>query len=103
MRDGAPVTMRAKHLVMALGLSGCAKAPAFPGLDLFQGPQFHYGAYHDWTGFAGRDVIVVGANNSAHDIASDLLRCGARPTRLQRPSSLVVRQDDYCERVLGPP
>ena len=52
--------------------------------------------------FKGQDVVIVGANNSAHDIAADLVRIGARPILVQRSSSLVVRQDDYCKRVLGP-
>lgn len=101
-RGGKDVILKATHLVMALGLSGFPNVPTFTGQDAFEGPQFHSSAYQDGANFAGQSVVVVGANNSAHDIASDLVRCGAHPTLLQRSSSLVVRQDDYCERVLGP-
>ncbi len=101
VKDGEPVTLKPVHIVMALGLSGFAKVPEFPGQDIFKGPQLHSSAYKDGTAYKGKNVVVVGANNSAHDIASDLVRVGVNPTMLQRSSSLVVRQDDYCDKVLG--
>ncbi|MEM6467178.1 MAG: NAD(P)-binding domain-containing protein [Pseudomonadota bacterium] len=102
MRDGAPVTATPTHIVMALGLSGFPNVPTVPGQETFAGPQMHSSAFKLGQEFAGQDVVVVGANNSAHDIAADLVSIGARPTLLQRSSSLVVRQDDYCKKVLGP-
>jgi len=100
-RNGKAITVTPTHIVMALGLSGFPKAPEFRGKSTFEGTQFHSSAYKDGAQFKGKNVIVVGANNSAHDIASDLVRNGANPTMLQRSSSLVVRQDDYCEKILG--
>lgn len=100
-QDGEAVTLKPTHIVMALGLSGFPKVPEFPGQDVFKGPQLHSSAYKDGSFFSGKDVVVVGANNSAHDIASDLVRVRAKPTMLQRSSSLVVRQDDYCDKLLG--
>ncbi|MBD0864872.1 MAG: NAD(P)/FAD-dependent oxidoreductase [Rhodobacteraceae bacterium] len=99
---GEPVTLHPTHIVMALGLSGFPNMPDFPGRDVFAGPQMHSSAFKVGDQFAGQDVVIVGANNSAHDIASDLVQIGARPTLVQRSSSLVVRQSDYCEKVLGP-
>lgn len=101
-QDGESVTLHPTHIVMALGLSGFPNVPDFPGQDVFAGPQVHSSAFKLDDRFKGQDVVIVGANNSAHDIAADLVRIGARPTLLQRSSSLVVRQDDYCEQVLGP-
>ncbi len=101
-RDGEAITLTPTHLVMALGLSGFPRMPDFPGQDRFQGPQMHSSAYQGGHDFAGQDVVVVGANNSAHDIASDLVSHGARPVMVQRSSTLVVDQSDYCERLLGP-
>ena len=101
-RDGAPVTLHPTHVVMALGLSGFPNVPDFPGRDVFAGPQMHSSAFKLNDQFKEQNVVIVGANNSAHDIASDLVSIGASPTLLQRSSSLVVRQADYCEKVLGP-
>ena len=102
VRNGQRTTLNSTHLVMALGLSGFPNVPTFRGSDTFEGPQMHSSAYKGGAAFAGQDVVVVGANNSAHDIASDLVRFDARPVMVQRSSTLVVDQVDYCERLLGP-
>ncbi|MEL7163950.1 MAG: NAD(P)/FAD-dependent oxidoreductase [Pseudomonadota bacterium] len=102
MRDGNPTTVKPSHLVMALGLSGFPNVPQFPGQDIFAGRQEHSSVFDLKGCYAGEDVVIIGANNSAHDIASDLVGIGARPVIVQRSSSLVVRQSDYCEKVLGP-
>ncbi|MEM6986636.1 MAG: NAD(P)/FAD-dependent oxidoreductase [Pseudomonadota bacterium] len=101
-RDGETTTLYPTHLVMALGLSGFPRVPEFAGQDRFAGPQMHSSEYKGGSHYAGQNVIVVGANNSAHDIAADLVSHGAKPTMIQRSSTLVVRQADYCEKVLGP-
>lgn len=101
-KDGHTQSIQPQHIVLALGLSGFAKTPAFEGQDVFKGQQSHSSAYKSGAELAGQNVVIVGANNSAHDIASDLATHGAKPTMLQRSSTLVVRQEDYCEKVLGP-
>ncbi|MEM8979893.1 MAG: NAD(P)/FAD-dependent oxidoreductase [Pseudomonadota bacterium] len=101
-KGGSISQVRPTHLVMALGLSGFPHVPEFAGQEAFDGPQMHSSAYKGGADFAGKDVVVVGANNSAHDIATDLVRHGARPVLVQRSSTLVVDQTDYCERILGP-
>ena len=101
-RNNDVLTLEPTHIVMALGLSGFPKVPKFHGADIFKGPQLHSSAFKLDKNYSDLDVVIIGANNSAHDIASDLVKVGARPTLIQRSSSLVVRQDDYCEKVLGP-
>lgn len=101
-RDGQTIQLWPTHLVMALGLSGFPNVPAFSGQDSFEGAQLHSSAYAGGAGFADQDVVIVGANNSAHDIAADLVDHGARPVMVQRSSTLVVDQSDYCDRILGP-
>ncbi|MEO9825363.1 MAG: NAD(P)/FAD-dependent oxidoreductase [Paracoccaceae bacterium] len=100
-REGEELTLKPTHIVMALGLSGFPNVPEFPGQDNFAGQQFHSSEYKDGQDFEGKNVVVVGANNSAHDIASNLVSKGANPVMLQRSSSLVVPQKIYCERILG--
>ena len=101
-RNGDTQTLRPTHLVMALGLSGFAKVPKFEGQDVFAGQQYHSSSFTGGEALAGRNVVIVGANNSAHDIATDLVGHGAKPVMIQRSSTLVVNQADYCERILGP-
>lgn len=101
-RSGTRETLTPTHLVFALGLSGFPRTPEFTGQDIFEGPQMHSSSYKGGSGFEGKDVVIVGANNSAHDIATDLIGQGARPMMVQRSSTLVVDQSDYCDRLLGP-
>lgn len=101
VKDGQTHELQPSHVVLALGISGFPKVPEFEGKHVFEGPQLHSSAYKGGTDFAGKNVIVVGANNSAHDIASDLVRFSAKPVMIQRSSTLVVRQQDYCDKVLG--
>ena len=95
------VTLTPSHLVVALGISGFPNLPVFEGQETFLGDQHHSSSFAGGEGMAGKNVIVIGSNNSAHDIAADLAANGANPVMVQRSSTLVVRQGDYCEKILG--
>lgn len=92
-RDGKEVTLRPKQLVIATGMSGFPEIPTFPGAERFKGRQHHSSAHPGGEGWAGKTCVVVGSNNSAHDIAADLWEHGADVTLLQRSPTLVVRAD----------
>ncbi|MCA0250314.1 MAG: NAD(P)/FAD-dependent oxidoreductase [Proteobacteria bacterium] len=92
-RDGKDVTLRPKHLVIATGMSGFAEVPDFPGRETFRGTQHHSSRHAGGEGWTGKKCVVVGSNNSAHDIAADLWEHGADVTLLQRSPTLVVRAE----------
>jgi len=92
-RAGQTVVLKPRHLVLATGMSGFANRPNYPGLNDFQGQQHHSSEHPGGEGWAGRRCIVVGSNNSAHDIAADLWEHGAQVTLLQRSATLVVRAE----------
>ncbi len=100
-KNGEAQILTPPHLVMALGLSGFPKVPKFDGQETFAGTQIHSSEYINWREPPDKPVVIVGANNSAHDIASDLAMNGSKPIMIQRTSTLVVNQQDYCERILG--
>ncbi|MFC3127439.1 NAD(P)/FAD-dependent oxidoreductase [Pseudoroseomonas globiformis] len=100
-RNGSPVTLRPKHLVIATGMSGAPSIPGYPGAEDFGGTQCHSSAYRSGKAFAGKDCVVIGSNNSAHDICAELWECGARVTMLQRSSTLVVRSDSQIRNFPG--
>lgn len=100
-KNGVTSTITATHLVMALGLSGFPHVPKFEGMKDFCGQQLHSSEFKASSEMKGSNVVVIGANNSAHDIASDLVSVGANPIMLQRSSTLVVKQSVYCEKLLG--
>ena len=92
-RNGSSVTLSPKHLVIATGMSGFPEVPRFSGADRFKGKQHHSSEHSGGEGWAGKKCVVVGSNNSAHDIAADLWEHGADVTLLQRSPTLVVRAE----------
>jgi putative flavoprotein involved in K+ transport len=100
-RDGEEVTLRPKQLVMATGMSGKASIPDFPGMDVFRGEQHHSSQHPGPDAYVGKKVVVVGSNNSAHDICKALFETGADVTMLQRSSTHIVKSDSLCEIALG--
>src|SRR3990167_3390638 len=96
-RDGESVTMRPKHVVLATGMSGFPEVPRFPGAELFKGKQHHSSRHTGGEGWAGKRCVVVGSNNSAHDIAADLWEHGADVTMLQRSPTLVMRAETLAK------
>ncbi|MEI9852220.1 MAG: NAD(P)/FAD-dependent oxidoreductase [Sphingomonas sp.] len=92
-RQGETLTLRPKHLVLATGLSGTRHIPSIPGADGFKGQQYHSADHAGGKAMEGRNCVVIGASNSAHDICVDLWENDARVTMLQRSPTIVVRAD----------
>lgn len=91
LRDGKPTKLQPAHIVMAVGNAGFPRKPDFVGASDFAGEQYHSSEYTSGEGFVGKKVVVIGANNSAHDICADLVEHGIQPTMIQRSSTLVLR------------
>lgn len=85
---GEQATVTTKNLILCVGAIANAANARYPKLadrQLFRGPVQHSSEYVDATGFEGKKVVVVGASNSAHDIARSLAEGGASDvTLLQR-------------------
>jgi len=92
-REGVPVTLRPRQLVLATGMSGAPALPRFTGAESFRGVQCHSSAFESGAAYAGRKCVVIGSNNSAHDICADLWEHGAEVTMVQRSSTLVARAE----------
>ena len=102
LRDGERVTLRPKHLVLATGMSGVANVPSYPGADTFEGEQHHSSQHPGGEAYREQRCVVIGSNNSAHDICADLWEHGAEVTMVQRSSTHVSRSDSLMELGLGP-
>ncbi|MCI0753053.1 flavin-containing monooxygenase [Teichococcus vastitatis] len=100
-RDGEAVTLHPRQLVLATGMAGMPQMPSFPGTDSFRGEQHHSSQHAGGVAYRGKRVVVVGSNNSAHDICADVWAHGAEVTMVQRSSTLVVRTDTMLRRGWG--
>ncbi len=100
-RAGETVVLHPKQLVLATGMSGVPNVPEFPGADSFEGVQHHSSRHSSGEGYRGKKCVVVGSNNSAHDICADLWENGADVTMIQRSSTHVARSETLMELALG--
>lgn len=100
-RDGERLTLQPTHLVLATGMSGKPNVPSFPGQDVFRGDQHHSSAHPGPDAYIGKRAVIVGSNNSAHDIAKALYENGVDVTMVQRSSTHVVKSDSLMELGLG--
>ena len=85
------VTLRPPQLVLATGMSGLPRIPAIPGAETFAGDVMHSSQFRSGEQYRGKRAIVVGSNNSAHDVCQDLWEHDAHVTMLQRSATTVVR------------
>ncbi|WP_207102901.1 NAD(P)-binding domain-containing protein [Paracoccus shandongensis] len=100
-RDGQEVTLHPKELVLATGMSGKPRIPNFPGMERFRGEQHHSSQHPGPDAYAGKRVVIVGSNNSAHDIAAALWEHDADVTMVQRSTTHIVKSDSLMEIGLG--
>jgi putative flavoprotein involved in K+ transport len=101
IRDGKEITLHPTQLVLATGMSGKPNIPRIPGAETFLGEQHHSSKHPGPDAYAGKKVVVIGANNSAHDICAALWEAGADVTMVQRSSTHILRSDTMTEEVLG--
>jgi putative flavoprotein involved in K+ transport len=101
VREGKPVTLRPRQLVLATGMSAVPNMPAVPGMDRFKGDLHHSSSHPGPDAYAGKKAVVIGSNNSAHDIAAALWEVGADVTMIQRSSTHVSRSETLRELTSG--
>lgn len=100
-RDGKDVVLKPKQLVLATGMSGRPTTPQFPGMDTFKGDQHHSSQHPGPDAYKGKKALVVGSNNSAHDICAALWENDVEVTMIQRSSTHIVQSDSLMEHSLG--
>lgn len=101
LREGKPVTLRPKHLVLATGMSAKPNMPSYPGMDRFKGDQHHSSKHPGPDAYKGKKAVVIGSNNSAHDICAALWENDVDVTMVQRSSTHIVRSDTLMDVGLG--
>ncbi len=100
-REGERVTLRPAHLVLATGMSGKPNVPSLPGQELFPGDQHHSSHHPGPDRYVGKRAVVIGSNNSAHDICKALHENDVDVTMVQRSSTHIVRSDSLMDLGLG--
>ncbi|KAH3672784.1 hypothetical protein WICMUC_004006 [Wickerhamomyces mucosus] len=90
-----------KYLIFATGHSGEPNIPSFPNQNEFQGEIVHSSQHTSGTNYVDKKALVVGACNSAHDIAQDFYEQGAKDvTMLQRSSTCVISSQNGIKVII---
>ncbi len=100
-QGGTEIVLRPKQLVFATGMSAKANWPTFPGQDVFEGEQQHSSTHPGPDAYKGKRVVVIGSNNSSHDICAALWEAGADVTMVQRSTTHIVRSEPLMKHGLG--
>ena len=83
----------AGSVVLATGTSRDPYMPDWPGRETFPGPFSHSVAYREPLPYRGLRTLVVGAGNSATEIADELTRVAAEVQLSVRTPPNIVRRD----------
>jgi putative flavoprotein involved in K+ transport len=100
-RDGEEIVLKPRQLVLATGMSGKPNVPDFPGMAKFRGDQHHSSKHPGPDAWRGKKAVIIGSNNSAHDIAAALWENDVDVTMVQRSTTHIVRSDTLMEIGLG--
>lgn len=96
-RGGKDITLKPKQLVLATGMSGRPNIPKFKGMENFKGDQHHSANHPGPDSYVGKKVVVIGSNNSAHDICAALWEAGVDVTMVQRSTTHIVKSDTLMD------
>ena len=104
--DTADQSFTAPLVIAATGGFGNPYRPALPGLDHFTGEVLHVSDYRTPARYAGQDVIVVGAGNSAAQVAVELARhtrviLATRAPVKYAPQTILGRDMHWWATTLG--
>ena len=100
-REGKAVTLKPKQLILATGMSSVANVPNFPGMNEFKGDIHHSSKHPGAEKYTGKKAVVIGSNNSAHDICADFWEQNVDVTMVQRSSTHIAKSDTLMELALG--
>lgn len=91
-RDGETLTMKARHVVMAVGNMGVdPKHPEYANRHLFQGDVLHGIRWKNARPWEGKRGVVIGSGNTAHDVIADMAKAEFRSiTMIQKGKTFLL-------------
>ncbi len=82
-------------------MSAVPNMPQVPGMETFKGDLHHSSKHPGAEAYRGKKCVVIGSNNSAHDICAALWENGADVTMVQRSSTHIAKSDTLMDLALG--
>ncbi|WAR08277.1 GSOX1-like protein [Mya arenaria] len=78
LKTGTISSEQFTHVVIAGGIFNQPNAPAFPGIECFDGRVVHSHDFKDGLEFKNQDVLLIGSSFSAEDIALHIMSSGGK-------------------------
>jgi cation diffusion facilitator CzcD-associated flavoprotein CzcO len=88
-----------KHLVFALGLCSLKYIPDMPNRDAFKGIVLHGSEYKNSNAWNGLRAVIIGAANTGHDCADDMLKAGLSSVTIVQRGATPVLPVEYYSRI----
>jgi cation diffusion facilitator CzcD-associated flavoprotein CzcO len=98
---GTQRTIRPAHVVLATGTLGRPYMPSVPGIEAFRGEAVHACKWNGGRGYKDKRVFVVGAANTAADVAQDVYANGAASVTILQRSSTCLVSGEWSRRTFG--
>ncbi|WAQ87739.1 hypothetical protein PtA15_8A645 [Puccinia triticina] len=91
-RSARTIRLHPRYLVLATGLNGAPRWPNnIANFEAYSGTAMHSSQFKSGQQWRGKHAVIVGACNSAHDIAAELYQSGAAEvTMVQRSRTFVM-------------
>jgi cation diffusion facilitator CzcD-associated flavoprotein CzcO len=102
--DGGARTLRPRHIVLAISVSGTPNIPEIATLRDFAGSVLHSSRFSGGNKWKGKSVAVFGTGTSAHDVCQELEAHDADVTMVQRSPTMIVNVEPaqlYDKTYLG--
>ena len=91
IETGAGHEVFAKTCIMATGCLSSTNRPAFDGIDVFEGEQYHTGLWpHHPVNFSGKRVGIIGTGSSAIQSIPIIAESAAHLTVFQRTANYSI-------------
>ncbi|KAH8807118.1 dimethylaniline monooxygenase (N-oxide forming) [Xylogone sp. PMI_703] len=96
-RNGKEATFTCRHVVMATGGYGPhIYYPKYENEERFKGIILHSSNYRNMSQWKGKNGIVIGSANTAHDIVDDMEKAGFKSvTMVQRGTTYVLPVEQF--------
>ncbi len=85
----------ARALVLACGRLTAPRIPDVPGLDTFEGPQFHSARWDHGVDLRGKRVAVVGSGASAVQLVPHVAEVAGELVVMQRSAPYIVPREKH--------
>lgn len=97
IRDGRPLTLRARAVISSVGFLSQPNIPSLPGLEEFEGDWFHTARWPEDFNAHGKRMAVVGTGCTGYQMIPELAKQTSHLTVFQRTPNWLYAAPGYLK------